>query len=317
MSALKNLMGSVLQKMLGSTNTLSLFADGFNIYKKSTPTRDFMEDVAVSWLSFNDTDFGNPETFLAILDIAYDPRGLSFFSDLRGAILKDNWHKQTLDEIMDFVQRLPKPSVENPKYTSWHQAASDLSNGIVSTKYDNKPVFAIEAQSDICDAAEEGDLIKVQQLVESGTDINEAGYMNMTALMAAVKGRQLDVLRFLLQHSDIDPTALNSGGTTALSIACRQNWLDGVNALLSHPSVDVNQVGEYGGTALHQAAGMGHTTIVQRLLQEPNIKIQATYTDKKHTPISIARQNGHSHVAFMIEKHSAVQPVSKQSPKMK
>lgn len=313
--SVKNLIGNLLQGLAGgSMNTLPLLQSGFDVYKKTTPTKDFMEDVAFSWLSLTEQDFGDSATFLSILDIAHDPKGMSFFADLRSAIVKDNWHKKTLDSIVAFAQSQPKPSVQDVSYPLWYQAASDLSDEIVAN-YDHKPVFAIDAQSDLCDAAEEGDLAKVQQLLTNGSDINEAGFMNMSAIMSAVKGGHLDVLNFLLQQPNANPALLNSGGTSALSMACRQNWLDGVNVLLAHPLVDVNQLGEFGGTALHQAAGMGHKDVVKRLLQEPNIQMQATYTDKKYTPTKIARKNSHPYVALMIEKHFAAPPAPSIEPK--
>lgn len=153
------------------------------------------------------------------------------------------------------------------------------------------------------DAAGKGDLETVRRMIEGGVDVNAKDFFKATALQwAAAKGRA-EVVKYLLSRPGIDVSAMNAGGTTALMTACRFGHLEVVNLLLAHPGVDANQLGKWGGTALMNAAGFGHKHVVERLLQIDGISLEATYTDKKYSPLTLARQNGHHEVAAIIEKH--------------
>lgn len=150
-------------------------------------------------------------------------------------------------------------------------------------------------------AAEEGDLAAVQRMVSAGADVNSRGIFEVTPLMAAVKEGHVDIVRFLLDQPATSVDALNAGGTTALMIAARLGKLDMVKILLADPRTDPNQEGKWGGTALINAAGFGQVEIVKELLKIENISLAETYTDKKHSPMSIARQNDQPEALALLE----------------
>lgn len=152
----------------------------------------------------------------------------------------------------------------------------------------------------LIDAAEDGDLLHVESLVGTGEDINQRGMLKMTALMAAASKGHTDVVIFLLKQPTIDVNTLNAGGTTALMTAARNGHLETVRALIASPLCDVNMLGRYGGTALMNAAGFGHIDIVKEFLKIDNISLAKTYSEKNHSPITIARQNGYPEIAALL-----------------
>lgn len=152
----------------------------------------------------------------------------------------------------------------------------------------------------LIDAAEDGDLSSVKSLVNEGADINQKGMLKITALMAASKNGHTDIVLFLLKQPSIDVNSLNAGGTTALMAAARHGHLNTVRALISSPLCDVNALGRYGGTALMNAAGFGHLDVVKEFLKIDNISLAKTYSEKKHSPITIAQQNGYPEIADLL-----------------
>lgn len=168
------------------------------------------------------------------------------------------------------------------------------------------------------DAAGAGDLETVRKMIEGGMDVNAKDFFKATPLQwAATKGR-VEVVTYLLSRPGIDVAAMNAGGTTALMGACRFGHLEVVNLLLAHPGVDPNQLGKWGGTALMNAAGFGHKHVVERLLQIDGISLAETYTEKKFSPLTIARNNGHHDIADIIEAHikRTAAPAAPKPPKM-
>ena len=157
----------------------------------------------------------------------------------------------------------------------------------------------------LIDAAQDGLLDIVKREIDKGADINKPGFLKMTALMGAASNGHDDVVRYLLEQPETDVDVLNAGGTTALMTAARGGHLETVKILLDDPRCDVNCLGKWGGTALMNAAGFGHMDVVKELLKHDNISLAATYTDKKHSPITIAKQNGFDEIAELLESFEA------------
>lgn len=180
-------------------------------------------------------------------------------------------------------------------------------------------MFNLFGSTRLNDAADEGDLDGVKRELARGASVNERGMMKTTPLMnAAVKGHT-HVVRFLLSVPEIDVNTLNAGGTTALMGACRVGHLDTVRALLEDARTDVNKLGRYGGTALMNAAGFARMDVVQELLKVEGISLDASYTDSKYSPITIARKNGHEEIAKLLEafeaSRAALKPKAPAAPK--
>lgn len=157
----------------------------------------------------------------------------------------------------------------------------------------------------LVDAAEEGDLNTVIRELTQGADVNSTNFLKVTPLMAAISKNRKDVVQHLLTQDNIDINVVNFLGTNALMVAARLGHIDIVKTLIADKRTDVNKLGKFGGTALMNAAGFGHKEIVEELLKVEGISLAETYTDKKHSPITIARQNGHEKIAVLLENFEA------------
>src|SRR5262245_77978 len=80
---------------------------------------------------------------------------------------------------------------------------------------------------DWLEAAERGDLALIVELLQSGIDVNAGNSINTTALMRAVSGGQVEVVRALLEHG-ADLCRENTLCHTALTCAviCSRSWED-------------------------------------------------------------------------------------------
>lgn len=153
------------------------------------------------------------------------------------------------------------------------------------------------------DAARDGDLPTVRRLITEGVNVNARGFFKVTALMNAITGGHENVVRFLLEQPTLELNALNSGGTSALMIAARLGNVKAVQLLLTDARTDPNLLGKWGGTAMINAAGFGQMAAVKELLKVENISLEATYTDKKYSPLTLARHNGYEDIAKILEEH--------------
>jgi len=158
-------------------------------------------------------------------------------------------------------------------------------------------------ESALCDAAEKGDIGLMEYLIQKGVSVNDMGMMNTTPLFAAIQKNQKLAVAFLLSQKDTDVNYISGGGNTPLMAACRLGHEKIVAMLLADPRTDVNKKSPNGSTALHNAAAMGHINLVKKLLAVPGIELSAEYTEKNHSALSLAKQNGHAEIAQIIETH--------------
>ena len=86
------------------------------------------------------------------------------------------------------------------------------------------------------------------------------------ALMAAVGEDNLEALKAILTHPEVDINAKYWRGRTALIEASLYGNTEVVKALLSHHELDINATDEMGLTALMTAADRGETDVVLALL---------------------------------------------------
>jgi ankyrin repeat protein len=131
----------------------------------------------------------------------------------------------------------------------------------------------LKVQSDdFVRSAERGDTKALLLFSEAGIDINSQNSGGYTALMAAAKNGQVDVVNKLLeQKTNVDVQGYN--GLTALMLAAENNQLSIVKALLAK-NADPNLQDNNGWTALMKAVYRGHTdcvvAIADRSRQEVN-----------------------------------------------
>src|SRR5688500_16261511 len=123
-------------------------------------------------------------------------------------------------------------------------------------------------------AAMDGDRAKLQQLVQSGADVNLAQGDGMTALhWAAEHGDSAMAATLLRSRANVKATT-RIGDYTPLHVAARNGSAAVVRMLLAAGS-DARAVTSSGATSLHFAAGAGSAGAVSELLAkgaDPNAK---------------------------------------------
>ena len=117
--------------------------------------------------------------------------------------------------------------------------------------------------SDLNDAADTGDLERVQVLVEQGVDKDKVGHLGVTPLWAASRKGHLTVVTFLVeQGADIEKA---EHGWTPLIIASTCGHIEVVRYLLDQGANRDNTT-VHRWTSLHFAARDGHLEIAKLLM---------------------------------------------------
>lgn len=140
-------------------------------------------------------------------------------------------------------------------------------------------------------AALKGDGEIVKLLVDNGANVNarEFSSQNETPLTWALKGKNLKIAEFLLQHeAQLDPDR-------ALAIAIEQDNGNTLKFLLSK-GIDINtKMNHRDDTPLLDAASAGKEAIVKLLLETPEIDINAKNSNGT-SPLEGAVSNGHENI---------------------
>jgi ankyrin repeat protein/L-ascorbate metabolism protein UlaG (beta-lactamase superfamily) len=153
---------------------------------------------------------------------------------------------------------------------------------------------------EIRDAAGDGDLEKLAELVAADPEVVNAKYEeNNTALHTAVMNGQLDAVIFLLD-AGADPDARNSANQSPLLYGAYQNEVEIVELLISRGAeFDYWDTRQY--KPIHFAARQGGAETV-RLLVEKGAAFDEPGAMGR-TPLHFAALNGHTAVAvFLVEK---------------
>ncbi|VDI00067.1 Hypothetical predicted protein [Mytilus galloprovincialis] len=94
-----------------------------------------------------------------------------------------------------------------------------------------------------------------------------------TGLDIAIRRRDLEIVKLLLERSDIDASQKNKySGDTPLHVAVRDGCLNIVQYVMTRTYIDPNEQNQDGDTLLHKATKGGHLDIVQFLLENPSIE---------------------------------------------
>ncbi|TMW69739.1 hypothetical protein Poli38472_001895 [Pythium oligandrum] len=141
----------------------------------------------------------------------------------------------------------------------------------------------------LIEAAKEGNLSKVKELLEEGAEVNALGWYGQTALHYASINGHLDVAGLLLGHEACEVNASTKGGWTALHFASNNGHLDVVRLLLGHEACEVNASTKGGWTALHFASNNGHLDVVRLLLGHEACEVNALDKDGE-TPLALCFQ---------------------------
>ena len=116
-------------------------------------------------------------------------------------------------------------------------------------------------------AAAKGDIPRVQQLLESGVNIDYVDPRSVTPLRMAVARNRVDMVSFLLENG-ANVEAVDKNGTTSLMSAVIHGHLEVVKTLLAKgASVNVRNFLD-GATPLDCADATGNKTMVELLTRE-------------------------------------------------
>ncbi|MCX6355104.1 MAG: ankyrin repeat domain-containing protein [Candidatus Aureabacteria bacterium] len=192
-----------------------------------------------------------------------------------------------------------------------------------------------ELNSQLIEAASNGDIERTKGLLKKGANANASYDNGYSALMKSAAFGKVETMKLLIQHgADVQSKEKNNGrtaifyaayaghldavkllvesgadlnikgndGVTALVIAAQEGHLTVVGYLLQNKA-DVNAKNHDGSTALSFAASKGHLEIV-KLLLENKIDIE-TKTEEGQTPLMWAAYSGHAEVVRLLIKNGA------------
>jgi len=143
----------------------------------------------------------------------------------------------------------------------------------------------------------EGDLAKVRQLVESGTDIDTKDKFGWTPTYWALSAGQKEMAEYLL-NKGADVTAKTNDGCTLLHQASKAGFVEIVKQLIAK-GVDVSAATvKTGRQPLADAAGYGHEEIV-KLLVAKGVDVNTTFNRGRH-PLGDAVLAGHEEVVKLL-----------------
>lgn len=172
---------------------------------------------------------------------------------------------------------------------------------------DREKMRQLDDRSDeFIDAAADGDVATVNQMLDNGMHPDTQGPKGWTALrMAAVRNKY--EVGYLLLNRGASVDAVNYTGKTALMMACVYDHYEMVTLLLFY-GADPNLTNCGGRTALMIAANYGYARVVGALLDKcPLIDISKTDHSGK-SALDMAVKYGHTNIAKMLEaagaKHS-------------
>ena len=150
-----------------------------------------------------------------------------------------------------------------------------------------------------------GDMSRIKELVENGTDIDKKDEAGWTPLYWAVSGGQGEIAKFLIDNgADID--ADDGNGQSLLHQAARSGSPQLVELLISKGG-DVNakiQSGNQGGyTPLHNAALSNNVEVAELLISKgADVNAESNNPITRHTPLHVAATHGAEMVELLIDK---------------
>ncbi len=134
---------------------------------------------------------------------------------------------------------------------------------------DDGPIVTMSGRSFSSDMVvqlvEHLDVVSIERFFgEDAKELAPTSYFGYTPLMAAARGRKVDMLRWLLAKG-APTTGADKTGRTALHYACENGDLESARALLDK-GAPVNVAQKRGFTPLHLAAKSGNVALLELLL---------------------------------------------------
>jgi len=163
------------------------------------------------------------------------------------------------------------------------------------------------------EAAEQGDLADINQLIGAGANVNAAIDGDGSPLIGAVRSGRLQVVRLLLDRG-ADVNMAVPGDGSPLIVAASEGSAS-IVALLLDRGADVDQLVPDDESALIQASGGGHLDVVKLLVARGanvNLGVWVERNDPPsqrewRSPLSVARREGHASVVAFLTASGAHQ----------
>lgn len=202
------------------------------------------------------------------------------------------------------------PSVESShRFFTTNSKDTDNPSGIILEAGDSKLRLKLTKQqqqqldADFIKSASLGNLNSVQDLLQTGANVNAMDSESRTALIMASFLGHLDVVRELLKHDEVEANVLSEEGITALMGACLTGHLDIVRELLKHDKVDANVCAAHGPPALMMASLKGHMDVLRELLKHDKVDVN-TKIEQGHTVLMVACNTGLVDVVRELVNHN-------------
>lgn len=162
------------------------------------------------------------------------------------------------------------------------------------------PLFPAWAETDIFDAAREGDVAAIEAYAKAGGEMDVRNTKEYTPfILAAYHGHEKAAAALLAAGAD-GCAADEKGSNAFMGVAFKGN-ADMAEWMLSHTKCDVNHQNYAGQTALMMASLFGQEEVVELLMEhgaDPDIR-----DNRGNTAESLAQGQGLTHVIDIIRFH--------------
>ena len=139
------------------------------------------------------------------------------------------------------------------------------------------------------------------RILDGGAEVDQAKGDGKTFLFVACEHGHVDLVRLLLDKgAEVDRAT--DDGTTPLCTACEKGHVDAARLLLDNGAA-VDRAQKQGATPLFITCVVGHIDLARLLLEKGAEVDRATNTARGRTPLSIAKQHGHSSIVALLEEH--------------
>jgi len=163
-------------------------------------------------------------------------------------------------------------------------------------------MHSVSAQSEIADAAQQGDTAAIISLLDSGTDLNATQSDGATALHWAAYRGDVALVK-LLVDAGADTSIANRNGSTPLWLAAKRGDTEVIEALLEG-GADANETLPLGRRPLMLAARSGVVEAVEALL-DGGADVNAAETERGTTALMQAADQGHADVMTILINNGA------------
>ncbi|XP_037030732.1 uncharacterized protein LOC119070484 [Bradysia coprophila] len=169
-------------------------------------------------------------------------------------------------------------------------------NGCVDLRaHDGKTSFRL--------ACIEGHIECIKTLLKFGCDVNLKDADSRTTLYILALENKVKIVKFLLDHSNINVNIPDSEGRTALHVASWQGHIEMVKLLISQGHADVNAMDHDCRTPLHSCAWQGNHEVMEILLYFGAVADHAC--KQGATALGISSQEGHEKCVTHLLQYGA------------